>query len=715
MKRVAFSLVKKFLGKINLRANFLKRKRIPGKFKLNINFLKNKSIFGKLIISFLSVIVITLAVINYISSIIINDSSKRQFIASTSQLLEQNKNYVDVIVKNIDNYTLQLVSDTKFLELSSVENSDDSDIYTKTKEIQSTLNNIISTNQYIESAYVINPSGISTGAPRFGGYNLTESQFKEKDLYKTAQNLKGQNFWIPPHKDEFGTNKEQLVISDVRLIKYRGTDKSGVLTFNINPQVFQDKLKNIKIGNNGYMYIIDKDGNVISHKDAKLLGMNWSSDENIKKILSSANGNFTFKDPDINKEMFAVYTTSEETGWKYAAVVPYSELTNSSKKVSGTVAVVSLLCLAFTSVIAFIISKSISSPIKDITKVMAEVEAGNLNVSMKVKNKDELQLLANGFNRMIENLREIVSEVKLNIKEANASSMSISSAIEELTKSSVQIFEATGQIASGSSIQAEKSSECVETAEEFGEKLSLVLEHTKEVSISSQEAKDKSSEGMKFIHELDNKSSSNLAMIKNVYESINELSQNTKEINNILGNISEISEQTNLLSLNAAIEAARAGEAGRGFAVVADEVKKLAEKSKSFTEQISGIIRNINSRTLNSVTMSQKVIKEIEGQNSYVHETLNAFNDIKTKVDNVEYRITNLSDALLTLEKGKKDLIELIQSISCISQESSALTEEVSASIQNENEFMQDINKIVEDLISNSDNLTCVISKFNTK
>jgi methyl-accepting chemotaxis protein len=690
-------------------------KNILNKVSFKVQIINSKSIFSKLITAFLSIIIITLVTINFISSKIINESSKKQFIASTSQLLEQNKNYVDVIVRSIDNYTLQLVSDNKFMSLLNVEDMSDSDYYLKTKEIQSTLNSIITSNQYIQSAYLINPAGISTGAPSFKGYNLTLAEFKEKEVYKLAQKLKGKSFWIPPHKDEFGSSKEELIISDVRLIKNGSIDSAGILSFNIKPEIFQKELQNIKIGENGYMYIVDKDGYVISHKDSNLAGADWSKDENIINILKNKNGNFIFKEESTSKNMFVVYTTSEDTGWKYVAVVPYSELTISSKKVTGTIAIFSLLCLILTFAIAFVISKAISSPIKTMTKVMGQVEKGSLDVSVQAKGKDELSILAQSFNRMIENLRQIVNEVKISVDEANESTITIGVGIEELSKSSLEAKEATSQIAAGAAIQAEKSSMCSETAQKFGEKLSTILEYSQEVSRSSNEAKDKSSDGMQIILQLENKSNNSLIMLTEVYESINELAKNTKEIKGILASISEISEQTNLLSLNAAIEAARAGEAGRGFSVVADEVKKLAEKSKTFTEQISHIIKDINSRTINSVTMSQKVIREIEGQNLYVHESLNTFKDIKLKVDKVEDHIGNLNTALLNLERDKTELVDFIEDISHISQETSALTEEVSASIQNENEFMQNINDMVNNLILNSNSLTQAISRFNTK
>lgn len=96
-------------------------------------------------------------------------------------------------------------------------------------------------------------------------------------------------------------------------------------------------------------------------------------------------------------------------------------------------------------------------------------------------------------------------------------------------------------------------------------------------------------------------------------EAVASLGGRTKTIESVVGIIRRIADQTNLLALNAAVEAARAGVAGRGFAVVADEVKKLAQHSKSATDEINQVVRAI-SLEVGAVNQHLEASRTVVGQ-----------------------------------------------------------------------------------------------------
>jgi len=506
-------------------------------------------------------------------------------------------------------------------------------------------------------------------------------------------------------------NNPVISISDVILSDIG--EPIGVICANVSLFNLTGIVQNTKLGEEGLAFITDKEGTVIAHKEYKLVveNANFSEYEFVQKALNGESGFTIYKDEN-GREQFLVYDYYDPLGLGIFIQQPVDEafvhINTITQSIIGLSIVVIILCVILSSFLGRIITK----PISQLLSLTESVANNDLTKSLQIKDKTEIGALANSFNTMTSNLKELVQEVIIAAENLSASAEELASGAEQSSLSSQQVADAVEQIAQGATEQAKKLEEISEVVNQLVISNGNVEESTNATNSAAENMKQNAIESQKKMR----LSKDKMDIIKTTVEQSNqimgELDVKLREISDITAIIGEIVDQTNLLALNASIEAARAGEHGRGFAIVADEVRKLAEQSGQAAKQISHIAKTILSNSQNAVDSMAESIKEVDEGENLILEINDQIDTLMKDINVVAERSQNISKELSEQYNHIDNIVTMVQDISSISEETAAGTEEVSASAEEQTATMESISASSQDLAKLAENLSLLVNKF---
>jgi len=451
----------------------------------------------------------------------------------------------------------------------------------------------------------------------------------------------------------------------------------------------KDFIRSVKVGQTGYMYVLDDKGtlqvhpalegkNIIDSKDAK-------GREFIKEILEKKEGIifYPWKNPNETsaREKFVAYTHYPAWKWIIASGSYVEEMASEVAGIRNLMWLVNILgAIAVSLLILFVTQRSLK-PIPDMAQKLEEVAKGDFSrvgFGKGYRNrKDEIGLIARSVIKVEEFTQQLVKNIKNSVTTLNSVIGALESNIETVKSKTNEQTSQAHQIATA-------AEEMSQTITDIAKNAATASDIATESMNISREGQGLSENAMKTVQ------SANRSTVE-LKKTINALNSRVEEIGDIVTLIKDIADQTNLLALNAAIEAARAGEQGRGFAVVADEVRKLAERTIKATDEIAGKITAVQ-------TESHESIKSMEATSKEVAEALKALNEVKKSLNKIAESSQKVKDQ--------------ITQIATATEEQSSASDEVARSAERSSILAQEVKNSTEIVIQEVENLNNVINRL---
>ena len=369
------------------------------------------SIKLKLISAFLSLSLIPVFIVAFISSIEYIKASEDKIGDYSSQLIVQTMGKLDVLLENIEDLSLQIVASTEMQQLLDEMYMDDPDISAgHQSRIEDIIGNIISSRNQIIGVNIILSDG--KGEIVSGEKLTTGEDFYSSEEYALLLANDGQTVWRSTYYTEDPMAIYSYVLTCIRKIKSVQTGRTlGYLIIGIKEFALADMYSYLDLGPDGEVFITDNRGHYVSGMNKRLLAAP-SAYQFVDTVISKGNTSHkTIIDDYEGEKLIISYDVSYTTGWYMFYVVDYGYVMDAVMANIKFTFVIVIVLIIISVLLSLFISLSISNPVEELSSAMKRVEDGDLKVQVSYNAKNEIGTLFTSFNKMIEKINDLIHKV----------------------------------------------------------------------------------------------------------------------------------------------------------------------------------------------------------------------------------------------------------------------------------------------------------------
>ena len=228
----------------------------------------------------------------------------------------------------------------------------------------------------------------------------------------TLDRTENQHFFLPQVQQIFESSSDQYrwVIPMTRVVEItKGTDTvQGILLIHLNYTGLKLLLDGVTLGNEGYIYLIDGNGEIIYHPRAQLIDSGLEH-ENNRAVSEYRDG--IYQETFQGEERVITVKSVGYTGWKLIGVAPRQTVSLNSLKTQLLVVFVAAFILFLMSLVNSYISSRITTPIRKLELSVNEIEKGNLNAKVDAEGSYEIRHLGQSVQNMAKQIQVLMADI----------------------------------------------------------------------------------------------------------------------------------------------------------------------------------------------------------------------------------------------------------------------------------------------------------------
>jgi len=542
----------------------------------------------------------------------------------------------------------------------------------------------------------------------FNIFDLNADALVSSEILKGAVNVVDRDYFIAVVKNGKDQAVSKPLISRtvgkaVTVLAVPVRDKSkklvGVLNAGLDLEYLVSEVTKTKIGETGYVFILDRDGMFVAHPDPAKRMKNVENPPEWMRRVMQAKGLEQISFEEDGKPGMATVMLDALTGWRFVVMAPAQELDQQVRRVnSQNLIVAAIIAVSLMAIIMVVLRGLVLKPLFACGGFARNVASGKLDTVLADMAEDEFGRMAGDMRSMVDALKDSLEKARqehaVAEKAASESRAALGEAemargqaeharregilqavavlqdvVDGLQGGSGALIGEIGTLREGVSGQETVTSETAAAMEEMNSSVLEVARNAAEASELAERTRSEAQRGQSVVDDARRAITQVDELAKALEQGMTRLGEQAKSIGQVMNVISDIADQTNLLALNAAIEAARAGDAGRGFAVVADEVRKLAEKTMHSTQEVGQAITSIQNGTAQNVDMVNKAAQAVDVASTLAAQSGEALRGIVELVDKSSGQVRGIAQAAGQQSTVSEEIARSVSGISSFSQE----------------------------------------------